>query len=189
LLSLPAEKTNWQDLLNRIENPKIRKAVADVMISKDRLEMGELVGKGTYRIYRYPNPTSSYLTGHFSCVYAGTLLDLAYENPAKVAVKTLQSNDFDRHSVENFLKEGVIMKNFRHPHVLQLLGVVVGPSNEPMVILPFMANGDLRSYVKDKKKNFTARQLLSLAQQVAEGMAYLASLNCVHRDLAARNCM
>ncbi|ESO08015.1 hypothetical protein HELRODRAFT_133636, partial [Helobdella robusta] len=91
--------------------------------------------------------------------------------------------------IEGFLKEGIIMKNFTHDHVLSLLGLCLGYKKEPMVVLPFMANGDLRSYVKDKKRSFTARQLLHLAQQVAEGMSYLASLNFIHRDLAARNCM
>ena len=55
-------------------------------------------------------------------------------------------------TVESFLKEGVIMKNFDHPHVLKLLGVCVTNHENPMVILPYMSNGDLRSYVKDKKK-------------------------------------
>lgn len=58
----------------------------------------------------------------------------------------------EQHTVEAFLKEGVIMKNFNHPHVLKLLGVCVNSQENPMVILPYMANGDLRSYVKDKKK-------------------------------------
>ena len=58
----------------------------------------------------------------------------------------------EQHTVEAFLKEGVIMKNFNHPHVLRLLGVCVNDQENPMVILPYMANGDLRSYVKDKKK-------------------------------------
>lgn len=54
--------------------------------------------------------------------------------------------------MENFLKEGVTMKKFDHPHVLSLLGISLGHKKEPMVILPFMANGDLRSYVKDKTR-------------------------------------
>ena len=54
--------------------------------------------------------------------------------------------------MESFLKEGVMMKNFDHPHVLRLLGVSMNEGDFPMVILPYMANGDLRSYVKDKSR-------------------------------------
>lgn len=54
--------------------------------------------------------------------------------------------------MENFVQEGIIMKNFNHPHVLSLLGLCLGYKKEPMVVLPFMANGDLRSFVKDKSR-------------------------------------
>ena len=44
------------------------------------------------------------------------------------------------------------MRNFDHLHVLRLMGVCFDEEVQPMVILPYMAKGDLRSYVKDKKK-------------------------------------
>ncbi len=53
---------------------------------------------------------------------------------------------------EAFLKEGLRMKNFEHPHVLQLLGIAMSTDRYPMVVLPYMANGDLRSYVKEKTR-------------------------------------
>ena len=53
------------------------------------------------------------------------------------------SND----EIENFLREGVIMKDFNHPHVLGLVGVAFGDHGVPMIILPYMANGSLRGYL------------------------------------------
>ena len=64
---------------------------------------------------------------------------------------TTTGSNLNQLALESFLKEGVIMNNFTHPHVLNLLGVCIDNKN-PMVILPYMAGGDLRSFIKDKKK-------------------------------------
>ncbi len=58
----------------------------------------------------------------------------------------------DQDTIEAFLQEGLRMKNFNHPHVLQLFGIAMSTDQYPMVVLPYMARGDLRSYVKDKTK-------------------------------------
>ena len=40
------------------------------------------------------------------------------------------------------------MLGFDHPNVLRLLGVCFDTDNNmPLIVLPFMANGDLRSYL------------------------------------------
>jgi len=46
-----------------------------------------------------------------------------------------------------FLREAILMKDFEHVHVLGVIGVSFDVDSSPMVILPYMANGDLRQYI------------------------------------------
>ena len=50
------------------------------------------------------------------------------------------------------LHESILMKDFDHPNVLNVLGAGFSPeSGLPFVVLPFMANGDLKTYLKSKR--------------------------------------
>ena len=49
--------------------------------------------------------------------------------------------------------ETATMKIFDHPNVLQLLGVCVDTNDDDMlkVVLPYMANGDLKNFLKQRR--------------------------------------
>ena len=48
------------------------------------------------------------------------------------------------------------MKRLDHPNILPIIGVCLESKHEgglPFMVLPFMVNGDLKSYLKNKRKN------------------------------------
>ena len=62
----------------------------------------------------------------------------------------------DEKEVSIFLEEALIMKDFNHPNILPLYGVVFADSL-PFVVFEFMDEGNLKSYIikkKDKQVSF-----------------------------------
>nr|XP_023021383.1 insulin-like receptor [Leptinotarsa decemlineata] len=137
--------------------------------------------------------------GSFGMVWEGLAHDIRGKSELRCAVKTVNEHATDRERLE-FLNEASVMKAFDTAHVVRLLGVV-SQGQPTLVIMELMANGDLKSYLRSHRpdvENYnpnlikhppSLKQILQMAIEIADGMAYLSAKKFVHRDLAARNCM
>ncbi|XP_076770780.1 tyrosine-protein kinase Fer isoform X2 [Arvicanthis niloticus] len=146
-------------LLNPI--PKDKKWI----LNHEDVSLGELLGKG-----------------NFGEVYKGTLKD-----KTPVAVKTCKE-DLPQELKIKFLQEAKILKQYDHPNIVKLIGVCT--QRQPVyIIMELVPGGDFLSFLRKRKDELKLKQLVKFSLDVAAGMLYLESKNCIHRDLAARNCL
>nr|XP_020748211.1 tyrosine-protein kinase Fer [Odocoileus virginianus texanus]XP_020748212.1 tyrosine-protein kinase Fer [Odocoileus virginianus texanus] len=146
-------------LLNPI--PKDKKWV----LNHEDVTLGELLGKG-----------------NFGEVFKGILKD-----KTAVAVKTCKE-DLPQELKIKFLQEAKILKQYDHPNIVKLIGVCT--QRQPIyIIMELVPGGDFLTFLRKRKDDIKLKQLVKFSLDVASGMSYLESKNCIHRDLAARNCL
>ncbi|XP_071081930.1 hepatocyte growth factor receptor-like isoform X2 [Haliotis cracherodii] len=160
------------ELLGKFEDTALRQNISSMLIARSRLDIGELIGKG-----------------NFGAVYKAQYQRTEDEKPVQVAVKTLQGKNTEVEAMQAFLQDTVLLKDLQHPNILSVVGVCVTASDDPTVIMPFMATEDLKNFIREPSKNITVLELVDFARQISEGMTYLEGVKVVHRNLAARNCI
>ncbi|XP_059177562.1 fibroblast growth factor receptor 4-like [Physella acuta] len=163
---------------------------------RERLKLGQRLGEGA-----------------FGLVVKGEAMGLQNNNsPTTVAVKMLKKDATDREMMD-LIREMETMKRIgKNKNIINLLGCCTqrGPL---YVIVEFAPYGNLRDFLKthrppnptfppmtleyetpifqstesNEPKALTQKDLISFAFQVARGMEYLSTKQCIHRDLAARN--
>ncbi|KAM5230134.1 insulin-like growth factor 1 receptor isoform 2-T2 [Hipposideros larvatus] len=126
-------------------------------------------------------------------VYEGNARDIVKgEAETRVAVKTVNESASLCERIE-FLNEASVMKGFTCHHVVRLLGVV-SKGQPTLVVMELMAHGDLKSYLRSLRPEAennpgrpppTLQEMIWMAAEIADGMAYLNAKKFVHWDLAA----
>ncbi|XP_041105154.1 focal adhesion kinase 1 isoform X34 [Polyodon spathula] len=160
-----SETDDYAEIIDE-EDTYTMPSTRDYEIQRERMELGRCIGEG-----------------QFGDVHQGVYM--SSEDPSmSVAIKTCKNCTSD--SVrEKFLQEALTMRQFDHPHIVKLIGVIT--ENPVWIIMELCTLGELRSFLQVRKYNLDLASLILFAYQLSTALAYLESKRFVHRDIAARN--
>ncbi|XP_041321006.1 tyrosine-protein kinase Fes/Fps isoform X2 [Pyrgilauda ruficollis] len=121
--------------------------------------------------------------GNFGEVFSGRLR--ADNSP--VAVKSCRET-LPPELKAKFLQEARILKQYRHPNIVRLIGVCT--QKQPIyIVMELVQGGDFLTFLRSEGPHLRVKELVKMTENAAAGMEYLESKHCIHRDLAARNCL
>ena len=81
---------------------------------------------------------------------------------------------FDQNRTTDMIKESVKMHGLEHPHVISIIGVCVDAGPSPYIVMPFMANGSLLTYIR-KEKNKLVQSIDSTDDDLASVFSVIVS--------------
>ncbi|GMT01993.1 hypothetical protein PENTCL1PPCAC_24167, partial [Pristionchus entomophagus] len=102
-----------------------------------------------------------------------------------VAVKVIKRSSNNEKATTELQKEGSLMKKFKHDNIVRTFGRVI--QRDTIMVVMELINKGLNDYVKTHKVSMNDKG--SFAHDIALGLGYIHSLNCIHRDIACRNCL
>jgi len=127
--------------------------------------------------------------GAMGAVYKGIQVGLNRAVAIKVIAPHLAE---DPTYLDRFLREGRTLGRLKHPHVIACHDIVrtKGPGGGELVLmaLEFVDGWSLGGLLK-KKHRLTARQVIELHRQAAEGLSAAHQLGIIHRDVKPDNIM
>uniref|UniRef100_A0A8C6M798 receptor protein-tyrosine kinase n=1 Tax=Nothobranchius furzeri TaxID=105023 RepID=A0A8C6M798_NOTFU len=176
--SYPSLRIEKNDLRS-VTLTEAKAKVKDIAISRDRVTLRDVLHEGT-----------------FGRIFHGVLLD--EKDPTKekqVFVKTVKDHASEV-QVTMMLTESCKLRGLHHRNLLPISHVCIEDGEKPMMLLPFMAWGNLKLFLRQCKlaeannpQAISQQDLVYMAIQIACGMSYLARREVIHKDLAARNCV
>ncbi|NXF39544.1 BMX kinase, partial [Nyctibius bracteatus] len=119
-------------------------------------------------------------SGQFGVVQLGK-----WKGQYDVAIKMIKEGAM---SEDEFIEEAQTMMKLNHPKLVRLYGVC-SKSYPIYLVMEYVPNGCLLSYLRRHGKELQHLQLLEICYDVCDAMAFLESCQFIHRDLAARNCL
>ncbi|CAL4133684.1 unnamed protein product [Meganyctiphanes norvegica] len=127
--------------------------------------------------------------GSYSKLYRGWIQKEKPEQDQQVLIKTVSETSSQREMIQ-LLRDGTHLFNLYHQNILTLVGISFSDNSPPYILYPFHGYQNLKVHLQDlQSEHLHVEELVSLAIQAAEGLAFLHSSNVLHGDVAARNCV
>ena len=120
--------------------------------------------------------------GGYSSVYKG------YMQSRSIHVAIKMHNSYAITHEDEFFLEAEYRKQFRHPNIVEFIGVTQHTWSI-YIIMELMSGGDFLTFLRNKAIREKKHVLTRMVLDVAEGMTYLSSKDCVHGDLTTYNCL
>ena len=67
-------------------------------------------------------------------------------------ITILLAGSYSDDDLQDFIQESLKMKGLNHSHVMNLIGICLDAGPAPYIVMPFMGNGDLLSYLKKHRE-------------------------------------
>lgn len=115
-------------------------------------------------------------------IFSGSFSDVsrASYNGTEVAVK---KPSFTEYGIEALKREALLMQKMKHKHLVEFVGVTRNPL---YLITKFALYGSLWKEV-DENADLTFGDVINIADQIAQGIAYMHKCDLIHGDIKGSN--